>query len=244
MMPSVKDNSALFLDIDGTILDMAATPEAVVVPPELTAALARLAERLEGALALVSGRSLAMIDRLFLPFRPAAVGCHGAEVRNGGGMVTALAPPIPDTVRMLFRELAGIRPGLLLEDKIHALALHYRQAPEALPELSAAIARHQALFRAEQVGILSGKAVIDARPLGVDKGAGVRALLAMPPFAGRIPLYGGDDTTDQDVFRILPQLGGEGFSVGKAFAGVRYMFDSPASVRRWLAREAEQDLAA
>ena len=244
MIPSVTDNSALFLDIDGTILDMARTPEAVVVPPELPAALERLRDRLDGALALVSGRSLALIDTLFLPFRPAAVGCHGAEVRGAQGRVTELAPPIPDTVRALFRELAGLYPGLLLEDKVHALALHYRQAPQAWPELEAIMERNQTLFRAEQVSILHGKAVIDARPVGVDKGAGVRALMATTPFAGRIPLFGGDDTTDLDVFRVLPQLGGEGFSVGKRFPGARYLFDNPASVRHWLTREAGQDLAA
>ena len=243
MIPSVTDNSALFLDIDGTILDLARTPGAVVVPPELPAALERLRDRLEGALALVSGRSLAMVDNLFLPFRPAAVGCHGAEVRGAQGLVTELGPPIPDTVRALFRELAGLFPGLLLEDKGHALALHYRQAPQAWPELEAIMERNQDLFRAEHVSILHGKAVIDARPVGVDKGAGVRALMAIAPFAGRIPLFGGDDTTDLDVFRILGELGGRGFSVGRRFPGVEYVFPTPRAVRQWLARMAAQGVA-
>src|SRR5581483_5624286 len=90
-------------------------------------------------------------SRTCAPWQPAAVGCHGAQVRDAEGLVAALAPPIPDTVRALFRELAGRYPGLLLEDKGYALALHYRQAPQAWPELEAAMEQHQGLFRAEQV---------------------------------------------------------------------------------------------
>src|SRR3954471_21344677 len=116
-VPPVKGNSALFLDIDGTILDMARTPEAVVVPSELVAALRRLSDELRGAVAFVSGRSLATIDALFAPLKLAAVGCHGAQVRGGDGTVKALSDPVPDTVRAVLRDLAAAHPGVLLEDK-------------------------------------------------------------------------------------------------------------------------------
>src|SRR3954466_3877641 len=143
-VPPVKENSALFLDIDGTLLDMARTPEAVVVPSELVAALRRLSQDLRGAVAFVSGRSLATIDALFAPLKFAAVGCHGAQVRGDDGVVQALSAPVSDTVRGVLRDLAQAHPGVLLEDKVYALALHYRLAPEAKPVLDAAMEKHAA----------------------------------------------------------------------------------------------------
>lgn len=243
MTPPLTDNSALFLDIDGTIVDLARSPDAVVVPNDLKTALARLADRLGGAVAFVSGRSLAAIDRLFSPLQLAAVGCHGAEVRGQDGTVKTLAPPLSDTVRMLFQKLAEDNAGVLLEDKVYALALHYRLAPEAKPLLEAAMEKHKALFAAERVTIQTGKSVIDAKPAGIDKGVGVKALIRQKPFCGRQALFGGDDTTDLDVFQILPELGGRGFSVGRTYPGVDYIFADPAAVRSWLVSVARQGAA-
>lgn len=244
MTPPVKKNSALFLDIDGTLLDMARTPEAVVVPVELRLTLLRLHDALDGALAFVSGRSLAAIDQLFMPLRTAAVGCHGAEVRSADGSVRALSDSVPDPVRAIFRGLAEDHPGTILEDKVYALSLHYRLAPEARASLEAAMEKHAAIFTGENVAIQHGKSVIDARMRGVDKGAGVRALMRQVPFREREPIFGGDDTTDMDVFHILPELGGHGFSVGRTFEGVAYEFSSPRDVRQWLSRLAEEGVAA
>jgi trehalose 6-phosphate phosphatase len=241
MMPPVSGNTALFLDIDGTLLDLARTPDRVKVPHELSRALEKLSRQLSGALAFVSGRSLDSIDTLFAPFRPAAIGAHGGEVRGFDGVV-ARSQALPDLVRDIFVGLAGSIPGLLLEDKKCALALHYRLAPEARPVLTSAMEKHAKLFAAEKVHILHGKAVIEARHIGVDKGAAVAALAKQKPFAGRAILFGGDDTTDADVFRILPRLGGRGFSVGKHFPGADHIFASPRAVRQWLARTAEADL--
>jgi trehalose 6-phosphate phosphatase len=238
MMPPVSENTALFLDIDGTLLDLARTPDRVKVPHELPRTLENLSHRLSGALAFVSGRSLDSIDRLFAPFRPAAIGAHGGEIRGADGRVTR-SSPLPDSVRDVFVGLAGAIPGLLLEDKKCALALHYRLAPEARPVLTSAMEKHAKLFETEKIHILHGKAVIEARPTGVDKGTAVAALAKQKPFAGRAILFGGDDTTDMDVFRILPRLGGRGFSVGRHFAGAEHVFDSPRAVRQWLARTAE-----
>jgi trehalose 6-phosphate phosphatase len=188
---------------------------------------------LGGALAFVSGRSLDSIDGLFLPFRPAAIGAHGAEIRGIDGEVSRAAA-LPDAVREIFRGLADNIPGLLLEDKKCALALHYRLAPEARPVLASAMEKHRKLFATEKIDILYGKAVIDARHQGLDKGSAVSNLARQKPFAGRAIVFGGDDTTDMDVFKILPRLGGRGFSVGRHFAGAEHRFESPRAVRQWL----------
>jgi len=238
MMPPVSGNTALFLDIDGTLLDLARTPDQVKVPGELLRVLEKLDHQLHGALAFVSGRSLESIDRLFAPFRPAAIGAHGGEIRGINGEIARIAP-LPDSIREIFAGLAEHIPGLLLEDKRCALALHYRLAPEALPVLTSAMERHARLFADEKVHILHGKAVIEARPRGIDKGSAVVKLARQKPFKGRAILFGGDDTTDLDVFRILPQLGGRGFSVGKRFPGAEHVFETPRAVRQWLGRVAE-----
>lgn len=238
MMPPVSGNTALFLDIDGTLLDMARTPDRVKVPQDLLKALERLSGELSGAFAFVSGRSLESIDKLFSPFRPAAIGAHGGEIRGVDGMVARI-PALPDSVREIFTGLAKNIPGLLLEDKKCALALHYRLAPEARPVLTSAMEKHAKLFEAAKIHILHGKSVIEARPLGVDKGTAVVALAKQKPFAGRAILFGGDDATDLDVFRILPDLGGRGFSVGRHFPGAEHVFETPRAVRQWLTRTAE-----
>ena len=233
MMPPVGDNTALFLDIDGTLLDLARTPDQVKVPRDLIKALERLTQRLSGALAFVSGRSLESIDRLFAPFRPAAIGAHGGEIRSADGDV-AKSQPLSEKVAEVFTGLADNIPGLVLEDKRCALALHYRLAPEAQPVLISAMEKHAKLFEGEKVRILHGKAVIEALPMGVDKGSAVLELAQQKPFAGRAVLFGGDDTTDLDVFRVLPRLGGRGFSVGRQFPGADYVFGTPRDVRHWL----------
>lgn len=239
MMPAVTANTALFLDIDGTLLDLARTPDKVKVPRELLRTLEKLTHHLSGALAFVSGRSLESIDTLFAPFRPAAIGTHGGEIRSADGSI-ARSQPLSEKVAEVFTGLAENIPGLLLEDKRSALALHYRLAPEARPVLLSAMEKHARLFESEKVHILHGKAVIEARPLGIDKGTAVALLSKQQPFAGRSILFGGDDTTDLDVFRILPQLGGSGFSVGQQFPGADHVFESPLAVRRWLTEVASE----
>jgi trehalose 6-phosphate phosphatase len=242
MMPPVSGNTALFLDIDGTLLDLARTPDRVKVPNSLLRSLEALTHQLHGAVAFVSGRSLDSIDKLFGPSRFAAIGAHGGEIRGVAGEVSRIAP-LPDSVREVFSGLAENIPGLLLEDKKCAMALHYRLAPEALPVLTSAMEKHAPLFAAEKVNILHGKAVIEARPHGIDKGSAVLKLAKQKPFKGRAVLFGGDDTTDMDVFRILPKLGGRGFSVGKRFAGAEHVFQTPRAVRQWLSRVAEKGVS-
>jgi trehalose 6-phosphate phosphatase len=244
MTPLVTGNSALFLDIDGTLLDLARTPDQVVVPNDLQQALTRLHDQLQGALAFISGRSLTAIDRLFAPLHTAAIGCHGAEIRGTDGKVKTLTGPMPESVRDLFRALNKRHPGTLLEDKVYALALHYRLAPEARGPLLEALEQESSRLAIENIQLTRGKSVIEARAMGVNKGSGLAVLLAQKPFRGRRVLFGGDDVTDQDVFKLLPRIGGTGFSVSKHFPGVDHVFSSPRAVREWLGRLADMGITA
>jgi trehalose 6-phosphate phosphatase len=131
----------------------------------------------------------------------------------------------------------------LLEDKESALALHYRLAPEAAPYLLATLEREAPFLAEQKAQVIHGKAVIDVRHIGMDKGSAVLRLARQTPFRGRKLLFGGDDTTDADVFRILPQIGGRGFSVGRDFPGAEHLFENPRAVRDWLIGLAEVGVA-
>jgi trehalose 6-phosphate phosphatase len=225
---------AFLLDVDGTLVDIAPTPRDVVVPPSLRRALARLSERTDGAVALVSGRPVAELDRLFEPLRLAAVGGHGAEFRplDDGGMRGRETPSLGPELKHRLLGIAGA--GVLAEDKGHSVALHYRLAPEKEAAVRDAVARVCAEPWPVPLEILPGKAVIEIKPAGFSKGTGVRELMRRPPFAGRIPIFIGDDTTDESVFAIMPDFDGIGFSVGRQVAGAINHFDTPSDVREWL----------
>jgi trehalose 6-phosphate phosphatase len=232
---------ALLLDIDGTIVDIALTPTAVRVAPALKGTLARLVGLTGGALALVSGRALADIDRLFAPLRLAAIGGHGAEFRPAHGDEAEARDPLglePELRRRL-RALAG--DGVVAEDKGFSVALHYRLAPEREPQVRDAVGRICAEPWDAPIEILPGKAVIEIKHAGFSKATGVRELMMHAPFVGRRPVFIGDDTTDETVFAILPELDGIGFSVGRQVAGLAGCFDTPAQVRAWLERLAPAD---
>jgi trehalose 6-phosphate phosphatase len=232
---------ALLLDIDGTIVDIAPTPTAVRVTPGLEAALTRLVDLTGGALALVSGRSLADIDRLFAPLRLAAIGGHGAEFRPAHGEAAVARDPLglePELRRKLCAIAGG---GVTAEDKGYSVALHYRQAPERAALVSNAINAVCAAEPHAPIEILPGKAVIEVKHSGFSKATGVRELMTHAPFAGRRPIFLGDDTTDETVFAILPELDGIGISVGRKVAGTAGCFATPADVRAWLERLASAD---
>jgi trehalose 6-phosphate phosphatase len=232
---------ALLLDIDGTIVDIAPTPTAVWVTPALKGALARLVGLTGGALALVSGRSLADVDRLFAPLRLAAIGGHGAEFRSAQGDKAEARDPLglePELRRKL-RAVAGA--GVVAEDKGFSVALHYRLAPEREMQVREAVNRICAEPWDAPIEVLPGKAVIEIKHAGFSKASGVRELMTHAPFAGRRPVFVGDDTTDETVFAILPELDGIGFSVGRQVAGLAGCFETPAHVRAWLERLAPAD---
>ena len=226
---------ALLLDVDGTIVDIGPSPFEVHVPDELCRSLARLCER-GGALALVSGRPIRDLDRLFSPFTLPAIGGHGAEMRIRKGEVVSSAAPLPQALRRQLAEAATPGSGVVVEDKGYSLALHYRQAPEQEARLRALIAQARAAFPGEAVEVLPGKAMFEVKRPGVSNGEAVRKLMTLAPFAGRMPVFIGDDVTDASVFAALPALGGRGYSVGRHFEAVAGIFDSPDDVREALRR--------
>jgi trehalose 6-phosphate phosphatase len=234
---------ALLLDVDGTLVDIAPSPHEVHVPDELCRSLERLRELTGGALALVSGRPIVDLDRLFSPLALPAIGGHGAEMRVGAGEVIPAAKPLPQALRKLLAEAATPGSGVVVEDKGYSFALHYRNAPQQESRLRAHIAAARAAFRSEAVEVLPGKAMFEVKRPGVSKGVAVRALMTRAPFAGRVPVFIGDDVTDESVFALLPELGGKGFSVGRHFANVAGIFESPDEVRDALRRLAGKERA-
>jgi len=228
---------AILLDIDGTILDIAPAPQEVWVPPALRRTLARLQALTGGALALVSGRKLDDIDLMFTPLQLAAIGGHGAEFRpTAGSEPQTRSGSLSADLKRELAALTELGPGILVEDKGYALALHYRLAPDRGPALGAAVADLCARLAPGLVDILPGKLVVEIKPAGVSKASAVRELMSYPPFAGRHPIFIGDDTTDEPVFGVIPYFGGRAFSVGRSVPGADGHFDTPADVRAWLAR--------
>jgi trehalose 6-phosphate phosphatase len=236
MVPHLSE-TAVLLDIDGTLLDLMPTPREVWVPPGLAKTLNRLYQRTGGALALVSGRSLNDIDLIFAPDVFPAVGGHGAEMRIEGenDAVASHAPPLDRELKRRLAAIAKLSPGILLEDKGYSLALHYRLAPHAEKAIYAAVSLIRADLPDAPIEVLPGKQVCEIKHSGFTKASGVRELMAHPPFKGRKPFFIGDDVTDESVFAIMPDLDGIAFSVGRRARGVAGHFDAPSDVREFLA---------
>jgi trehalose 6-phosphate phosphatase len=228
--------AAFLLDVDGTLIDIGPSPFEVDVPETLLAALARLLDLSGGALALVSGRPIRDLDTLFEPLKLPAVGGHGAETRLHAGEAARRIADLPQSLRQFLVSAAEPDPRLEVEDKGYSVALHFRKAPEHERHLRAHVEKGLAIYPNEALEMLSGKAMIEVKRPGVSKGEAVRALMMQAPFAGRRPVFVGDDVTDETVFAVMPALGGESFSVSRAFDGVPYVFAAPADVRRALAR--------
>jgi trehalose 6-phosphate phosphatase len=236
LVPHLSE-SAILLDIDGTLLDLAPTPREVWVPPGLAKTLNRLLARTDGALALVSGRSLNDIDLIFAPEQFPAVGGHGAELRIAAESeaVASHAPPMDKELKRRLAAIARLSPGILLEDKGYSLALHYRLAPHAEKAIYAAVSLIRADLPNAPIEVLPGKCVCEIKHSGFTKATGVHELMTHEPFRGRRPLFIGDDVTDESVFAIMPDLDGLAFSVGRRAKGVAGHFDSPDDVRQFLA---------
>jgi trehalose 6-phosphate phosphatase len=229
--------TAVLLDIDGTLLDFAATPREVWVPPGLARTLSGLMTRTSGALAMVSGRSLNDIDLIFAPDLFPAVGGHGAEMRlsTDGEAVASHAPPMDKELKQRLAAVAKLSPGILLEDKGYSLALHYRLAPHAEKAIYEAVSLIRADLPNAPIEVLPGKCVCEIKPSGFNKASGVLELMKHEPFKGRRPIFIGDDVTDETVFAIMPDLNGLSFSVGRRAQGVAGHLDQPADVRAFLA---------
>jgi trehalose 6-phosphate phosphatase len=235
-LPDDLEKTAILLDVDGTILDIAPTPREVFAPHSLRDTLARLWDRTGGALAFVSGRPVRELDLIFAPLQLPAIGGHGAELRIIAA--TAAQPPrLPPLDAELKRQLAAIAeasPGIIPEDKGYSLALHYRLAPDKEQVVREAAARICADLGGPSVELLPGKLVVEIKQTRVSKATAVRELMTYPPFAGRRPTFIGDDVTDLGVFAIIPNFGGISICVGPQVSGVDFCFEQPADVRRWL----------
>ena len=245
LVPHLSE-TAILLDIDGTLLDLTPTPREVWVPPGLAKTLNRLLERTSGALALVSGRSLNDIDLIFAPEEFPAVGGHGAEMRVSADSeaVATHAPPMDKELKRRLAAIAKLSPGILLEDKGYSLALHYRLAPHAEKAIYEAVSLIRADLPNAPIEVLPGKCVCEIKHSGFTKASGVRELMTHEPFKGRRPLFIGDDVTDETVFAIMPDLDGLAFSVGRRAQGVAGHFDEPSDVREFLARLLDDESAA
>jgi trehalose 6-phosphate phosphatase len=237
LVPHLSE-TAILLDIDGTLLDLMPTPREVWVPPGLSKTLNRLLRRTNGALALVSGRSINDIDLIFAPDVFPAVGGHGAEMRLeiDSESVAAHAPPMDKELKRRLAAIAKLSPGILLEDKGYSLALHYRLAPHAEKAIYAAVSLIRADLPNAPIEVLPGKFVCEIKHSGFTKATGVHELMKHEPFRGRRPLFIGDDVTDETVFAIMPDMNGLAFSVGRRAMGVNGHFDAPSDVRAFLAR--------
>jgi len=231
-LPRIGPQTALFLDFDGTLADLAPQPEAVQVSAELIPVLRQLSAQLNGALAIVSGRKLTDLDGFLAPLQLPCAAEHGAQFRLPHGELIRLASPDLQEVVRLATALADRHPELRVEVKTAAVALHYRHAPEM--ESLALQAMLEAASRTAGVELLRGKAVFEIKPAGISKGTAIEAFMAQAPFAGRLPLFAGDDTTDEAGFSAVQRLGGHGIKVGEGETRAHYRCQAPATLRQWL----------
>ena len=237
MHPTPRSDWALFLDIDGTLIEHADHPEGITIPQDLPALLAQLQTTFAGAVALVSGRTIEWMDRRFDPTRLAASGQHGAELRlDPHGPSVALA--IPPWRKRLEEELTAALeawPGVYLEHKPLSLAVHYR----AVPQYELAVKGKVAIIAnglGSNIELMAGRNVIEIRQAGLTKGTAVKRFLETSPFAGRLPVFVGDDVTDEDGFGAVKAAGGLAVAVGpRPTDQADFRFDGPKEVRSWLA---------
>ncbi|WJF89469.1 trehalose-phosphatase [Paraburkholderia bonniea] len=229
--------TAFFLDFDGTLVELASTPDGVRVPPEVIRLLTALRHLTHGAVALVSGRSIASIDAfLCLPDLPVA-GLHGAERRDANGDIqrTGFNDERLLAMERVLASVVNTHPGMLLEIKGAALALHYRNAPDSEPAARAVTQRLVADYP-EAYMVQPGKMVYEIKPKNVDKGRALQAFLNEPPFAGRLPVFAGDDLTDEKGFAVVNACDGWSIKVGEGATVARARVESVEALLTWLAQ--------
>lgn len=228
----LTDRSALFLDFDGTLADLAQRPDSVVVPRELVPLLDRLHDRLQGALALVTGRAREDIEPMLSPWHWPAAFEHGSVRHSALGTFAHPEPPGLAAALHAARMLAERHAGLLVEHKRTSIALHFRLAPELEATCVAVLAK--AIAHEPGLQLLHGKAVVEVKPTRVSKGQAIEAFMQEAPFAGREPVFAGDDVTDEAGFEVVQRLGGAGIKVGGGATCALYRCPSPEALRGWL----------
>ena len=226
--PAITDDMAVLLDLDGTLIEFAATPDAVIVPPELPGILRALRGRLGDAVAIVTGRPIAQVNALLGDAPYAVAGEHGTALRRAPGAAIAFSPlpALPAGWALRAQQAASAHDGALYEPKAHGFVLHFRRASGAGPALRAAA--ESILATHPDFMLMPASMAWEVKPRAADKGVAVRALMAQAPFAGRRPVYIGDDVTDEDGIRAAQDMGGIGLKM-------KYYFSDTAAVRRWLA---------
>jgi trehalose 6-phosphate phosphatase len=237
---------ALFLDVDGTLLDLAQRPGDVVTPAGLVAALARAERKLGGALALISGRPLEELDCLFAPLRLRASGVHGAELRvnpHAPVVQSTVATELPASLWIALTRMLAAFPGTFAENKRYSFAVHYRLTPGAEAPLRAAIMKLVETQPRTAIEVMDAHFAIELKSPGCDKGQAIASFLAMPPFLGRTPIFVGDDATDETGFAVVSARGGFAYSVGELRRGAIGTFVHPGEVRDWLEGFAGSDAA-
>ena len=225
---------AFFLDVDGTLIDIAIHPDAVTVPSGLLTTLGTLKTAADGALALVSGRTVAGLDALFSPLKLAAAGVHGGEIRlTPEAPVAQQSAALPPETGTRISRLARDLDGVLMEDKGSSIAVHYRLAPQIGPDLQ--IALEQIVTDYPGLSLLPGRLVFEVKRAGCDKGVAVRQFMAAPGFAGRTPVFIGDDVTDEAAFAAVSEMGGIAVSVGRNLPVADLVLPEAQDVRALLA---------
>ncbi len=234
--PPLSVGSALFLDVDGTLLEIAPTPERVRVDHKLAALLPAVATLLDGAVALITGRSIRDTDRMFGELVLPLAGQHGCERRDASGTLHLHAPNAATLarLRLLIAEFASRHEGLLLEDKGSTLALHYRAAPNLASHVHQVLRAEMEWARDEGFRLQPGKRLLEVRPEGRDKGTAIRDFMREMPFRGRLPVFVGDDVTDEHGFAVVRSLHGIAVKVGPGPTIANHRLDDVAAVRRWL----------
>ncbi|WMS42816.1 trehalose-phosphatase [Acuticoccus sp. MNP-M23] len=238
MTPPVPERFALFLDFDGTLVDITDRPDGVLVADGLQSIIEKVVDRADGAVAVVTGRKVADVDT-FLAMPIAAAGMHGLERRPKPGAGIDHAPPPEEiaTLRDRIQAWDGLGDGVSMEDKGAGLAIHYRAAPGREDEVKAQMKDWAEDL--QTLHLIHGKMVVEAKGKGFDKGVAVDAFMENPPFAGRTPIFIGDDTTDEDGMRAAQAAGGFGIKVGEGETCAKYRLPDVPSVHDWLRNIAE-----
>ena len=233
--PPLQPNWAFFLDVDGTLLDLASRPDKVVLKPRLSGVLSGLQDKTSGAVALISGRSIVDLDNLFSPLRLPLAGQHGLERRDADGVHHHHA--LPDGEFRQFKEelrrFAGANPGVLVEDKNFSVAVHFRQAPDKESLVESVINQYMPGLH-EDFHLQRGKMVFEIKPGGKDKGTAIGEFMEEPPFRRRVPVFIGDDVTDEDGFHTVNLLGGHSIKVGPGETVAQWRLADSDSVLDWL----------
>ncbi len=234
--------TALFLDVDGTLLEIRERPEDVVADVDLISLLQALSAAVNGALSLISGRPVAEIDRIFAPARFAAAGSHGAEIRlRPQDEVAITATLLPAGALAALTEFADAHDGVLVEHKRSGASLHYRMAPHLEARCRSLVDELMEALEAD-FRLIAGKMVFEIAPRAHDKGAAIRTMLEHAPFLHRRPVFVGDDVTDEDGFRSVNGMRGTSIRVGRERdTAAAYTLEDVAAVRRWLSSLMEQD---